>query len=314
MQYRQLGNTSLRISEIGFGAWGIGGASYGVVEKTESLRALAVAEELGCNVIDTAAVYGDSEQVIGEFLRGRRDKWILATKYSGGKDSLSATLEQQLQRLGTNVIDLYQIHWVPRADGARLYEELYRLKREGKVRYVGVSLYNINDIDYVIDHTELDTIQLACNLLEPLPYLPRLDKIRRSGLGVIIRSSLKGGFLAGKYNHDTVFSDSNDQRSKLSRVELGKLLDQVEAMKFLEKESGSLALAAARYPLSFVSTSTVLLGTKTEAQARFNFGEVPGTKLSDENLQRIHVVQKQLGLWPPAWLRLLQSLRNKLRR
>lgn len=313
MQYRQLGNTGLRISETGFGAWAIGGESYGAVDKAASLRALAVAEELGCNFIDTAAVYGDSEQVIGGFLRGRRDKWIVATKYSGGSASLGATLESQLQRLGTDVIDLYQIHWVPRADGEQLYEELYRLKRDGKIRFAGVSLYNLNDIDYVIDRTRLDAIQLPCNLLEPQPYLPRLNKIRHSGLGVIIRSSLKGGFLTGKFTHKTVFMDSKDQRSKLSAEQRHSLLDQVAAMRFLEQDTGSLALAAARYPLSFAPTSTVLLGTKTEAQARFNFGEVPGGRLDDDCLQHIHAVQTRLGLYPPAWKRWLATVKNRLR-
>lgn len=312
MHYRKLGNTDLTVSETGFGAWGIGGHSYGPADKAESLRALAVAEELGCNIIDTAAVYGESEVVIGEFLRGRRDKWFIASKFSGGKESMTRVVETQLQRLNTDVIDIYQIHWVPRGEGARLYEELYRLKRDGKLRYVGVSLYNLNDIDYVIDHTELDTIQLPCNLLEPLPYLPRRQRIERRGLGVMIRSSLKGGFLSGKFNRDTVFSDSRDQRSKLSPRELNTLLDQVEAMRFLEAEAGSLALAAARYPLSFAQTSTVLLGTKTAAQARFNFGEVPGGRLAEASLHAIRLVQVQLGLWPPAWRLWLQALKYKL--
>ena len=251
--------------------------------------------------------------MIGEFLHGRREKWILASKYSGGNDSLTTMCERQLQRLNTDVIDLYQIHWVPRGNSAHLYEDLYRLKRDGKVRFVGVSLYNINDIDYVIDHTELDSIQLPCNLLEPIPYLPRLDKIQRSGLGVIIRSSLKGGLLTGKYNRDTVFSDAKDQRSKLSPAELQTLLGQIQQLRFLEQATGSLALAAARYPLSFAPTSTVLLGTKTAEQARFNFGEVPGGKLNPASLQQIHAVQRQLGLFPSAWKRLLQTLKNKLR-
>ncbi|MEJ2392834.1 MAG: hypothetical protein P8019_15725, partial [Gammaproteobacteria bacterium] len=79
------------------------------------------------------------------------------------------------------------------------------------------------------------------------------------------------------------------------------------------QEAGSLALAAARFPLSFASTSTVLLGTKTEAQARFNFGEIPGGKLSEDHLQQIHAIQKQLGLYPPAWQLWLQALKNKLK-
>jgi len=313
MRYRKLGHTDLSVSETGFGAWGIGGQSYGAVDKRESLRALAVAEELGCNFIDTAPVYGESEAIVGEFLRGRRDKWILASKFSGARDSLSAEVERQLQRLHTDVIDVYQIHWVPRGKDARLYDELYRLKRDGKLRYVGVSLYNLKDIDYVIDHTALDTIQVPCNLLEPLPYLPRLQRIARRGLGVIVRSSLKGGFLTGKYTHATRFTDANDQRGKLSQEDRRKLSEQVETMRFLEHAQGALALAAARYPLSFAQTATVILGTKTEAQARFNFGEVPGDTLTDATLQHIRRVQGQLGLWPAAWRLWLTALKNKLR-
>lgn len=313
MRYRKLGQTGLNVSETGFGAWGIGGQSYGAVDKGESLRALAVAEELGCNFIDTAPVYGESEAVIGEFLPGRRDKWILASKFSGARDSLSAEVERQLQRLHTDVIDVYQIHWVPRGEDARLYDELYRLKRDGKLRYVGVSLYNLNDIDYVIDHTALDTIQLPCNLLEPLPYLPRLQPIARRGLGVIVRSSLKGGFLTGKYTRASRFTDGKDQRGKLSDTERRTLSAQVEAMRFLEHAPGSLALAAARYPLSFAQTATVILGTKTAAQAQFNFGEVPGGTLAEDTLQHIRRVQEQLGLWPAAWRLWLQTLKHKLR-
>jgi len=312
MKYRSLGRTGIQISETGFGAWAIGGESYGEVDRDESLRALALAGELGCNFIDTAPVYGESEKLIGEFLRGRRDKWILASKYSGGRESLTQTVEAQLQRLATEVIDVYQIHWVPRGKEQHLYEELYRLRRDGKIRFAGVSLYNINDIDYVSDHTNLDCIQLPCNLLEPLPYLPRLDRIRQRGLGVIVRSSLKGGLLSGKYVRGAQFTDVKDQRSKLSREALDTLFDQLEAMRFLEQQAGSLALAAARYPLCFDTTSTVILGTKSEAQARFNFGEVPGGALDEQTLQRIRAVQDQLGLWPPAWKLWLQALKNKI--
>ena len=313
MHYRNLGPTDLIVSETGFGAWAIGGESYGAADRTESLRALAVAEDLGCNFIDTAEVYGKSERVIGEFLHGRRDKWIIATKFSTANDSMMTALERQLKSLNTDVIDLYQIHWVPRGKGRRLYDDLYRLKRDGKVRYVGVSLYNINDIDYVIDHTDIDTIQLPFSLLEPSPFLPRLKKISRSGLGVIVRSCLKSGFLTGKYDQYTKFEDPNDRRSKLDKDELRILLDRVDQLRFLEEEVGSLALAAARYPLSFAETSTVILGTKTAAQARFNFGEVPGGKLNEAILQTVDRQQCRMGLIPPLWKLVLQTLKNKVK-
>jgi aryl-alcohol dehydrogenase-like predicted oxidoreductase len=297
MPYRRFGRTGLQVSEVGFGSWAAGGQSYGAVDRADSLNALARAEELGCNFIDTAMNYGDAELVIGEFLRGRRDRWIVATKYSGQQPGLTATLNEQLRRLGVDHIDFYQLHWVPKDDQRALYEELEAVRRAGKVRFIGVSLYNANDIDYVIDHCRLDGVQLPLSLLDPLPFLARAKRLRDSGLGVIARSSLKEGFLTGKYSRDAVFSDPNDRRSKLTREQIAHTLDQVEAMRFLEVEQGSLLLAAARYPLSFSEISTVIMGTKNAKQAESNFGAVPGKRLSAASLERVARVQDELGLW-----------------
>ena len=82
MKLRDFGSTGIKVSEVGFGAWAIGGQAYGRVDRSESLSALARAEELGCNFVDTARVYGDSELVLGEFLRGRRSRWVVASKFS----------------------------------------------------------------------------------------------------------------------------------------------------------------------------------------------------------------------------------------
>ena len=109
MPYRRFGTTGLEVSEVGFGAWAIGGQAYGTVDRRDSLRALARAEELGCNLVDTAMVYGDSELVLGEFLRERRSRWIVATKYSYQPAGITAILEQQLSRMGTDVVDFYQL-------------------------------------------------------------------------------------------------------------------------------------------------------------------------------------------------------------
>ena len=113
MNYRAFGKSGLKVSEVAFGAWGIGGAAYGAVDRADSLNALARAEELGCNL----RRYGDGlrrfRSRIGEFLKGRRSKWLISTKYSGQDAGLEATLDQQLQRLGVDAVDLYMIHWVP---------------------------------------------------------------------------------------------------------------------------------------------------------------------------------------------------------
>ncbi|MCB0282395.1 MAG: aldo/keto reductase, partial [Calditrichaeota bacterium] len=295
MNYRQFGKTDLQLSETGFGAWAIGGKSYGKVDKKESLAALAKAEELGCNFIDTAPVYGNSEIVLGEFLKGRRNKWLIATKYSGGSKNLPESAEEQLKRLQTDVIDLYQIHWVPREQ--EFYNDLYKLKKQGKIRYCGVSLYNASDIDFVLDNNLVDGFQVPFSLLDPFPFLKRLDKIIEHNPGVIIRSALKMGFLSGKFNAETVFKDSDDQRSKLTINEINKLLSSVGHFDFLKEIFNSHVIAAAAYPLSFSATSTLILGTKTVEQAMLNFGQIPGQRLSDAMLTRIKNVQHELGLW-----------------
>jgi aryl-alcohol dehydrogenase-like predicted oxidoreductase len=311
MPYRRFGRTGLQVSAVGFGSWPIGGQAYGAVSRDESLRALARAEELGCNFVDTAMVYGDAEPLLGEFLAGRRERWIVATKYSGQPEGLTATLEAQLRRLRTDRIDYYQLHWAARADEQSLYEALYQARRSGKVRFVGVSLKNAADIDYVIDHTQIDGVQFAVSLLDPEPLSARLSVLRRSGLAVIARSALREGFLTGKYARDARFSDPLDQRSSWSAQRIAATVDQVERFRFLEAEQGSMLLAAARYPLSFDVVSTVILGTRSAAYADSNFGLVPAAGLAPGTLAHIAGVQRELGLFDTAasrWRRRLSRL------
>jgi len=292
MPYRRFGATGLTVSEVSFGAWAIGGKAYGAVDRQDALRALARAQELGCNLVDTAMWYGDSELVLGEFLRGRRSRWIVASKYSYQPAGMVATLEEQLRRLGTDVIDFYQLHWPPPDRGA--YEELYRLKKAGKVRFVGMSVYSAHDIDQLIDHEMLDGVQLPFSLLDPDPFLLRVARLRQSGLAVLIRSALKEGFLTGKFKRDATFPDPNDQRHGWSAGQIARTVDEVERLRFLEADAGSMVRAAVAYPLSFPEVSTVLLGTKTAAQADGNFSQLPGARLSTPSLRRILAVQDEL--------------------
>jgi len=306
MPLRRFGATGLQVSEVGFGAWGIGGKAYGAVERAEALRTLARAEELGCNLVDTAATYGDSEAVLGEFLRDRRSRWIVATKYSYQPAGMAATLEQQLRRLGTDVVDLYQLHAPPEDD--RVYEELYRLKKDGKVRFAGVSLYNAHNIDDVLGHPLIDGVQLRFSLLDPDPFLQRIATLRQSKLAVLIRSTLKEGFLTGKFKRDATFPADDDQRHSWSAAQIAKTVDDVERFRFLEAETGSLVRAAVAYPLSFPEVSTVLLGTKNLREAQINFGETPGTRLSAESMRRVAALQDELDAGDR------RSLRNLARR
>lgn len=296
MKYKTFGNTDMQLSEVGFGAWAIGGNSFGHVDKRDSLAALASAEHLGCNFVDTAAVYGNSEAILGEFLQGRRDKWFVATKFSGDKRGMTAVINEQLQRLKTDYIDFYQIHWVPNKTNYYLYDELNTLKQVGKVRYIGVSLYNVSDIDYVLKNTNIDGFQVAFSLLDPYPLLRRINQIRKHNMSVIVRSSLHNGFLTGKYNSASTFSDENDQRHKWPQDKISKTVQMAEQFRFLEQAHGSMAIAAARYPLSFPEVTTVVMSTKNATQADMNFGEVPREMLTTSELSEIHDTQKRLGL------------------
>lgn len=309
MRLRDFGSTGMRVSEVGFGAWAIGGQAYGQVERAESFRALARAEELGCNFVDTARVYGDSELVLGEFLRGRRSRWVIATKFSGQSEGMERTIEDQLRRLETDVIDFYMIHWAPGEDERDLYEQIYRIKKAGKARAIGVSLKTANDIDYVLDHTELDGFMVKFSLLDPEPFLARLQRMQERRPAVIVRSALKEGFLTGKFQRDATFPDPADQRHEWTRAQIEETVDRVERFRFLEQQAGSMVVAAARYPLSFAVTSTVVLGTKNEKQADSNFGQVPGGELSPANLERIAELQDELGL-RASWR---QRIKDKIR-
>jgi aryl-alcohol dehydrogenase-like predicted oxidoreductase len=297
MNYRVFGKSGLKVSEVSFGAWGIGGAVYGAADRAKSLNALARAEELGCNFVDTAMVYGESENVIGEFLKGRRSKWLVATKYSGQDAGLEATLDQQLQRLGVDAVDLYMIHWLPSPKEHDLYEALYRVKKAGKARLVGFSLYTIADISHVLRQTEADAFMVKFSLLDPDPFIAKLDAIRRSGVAVIIRSSLKEGFLTGKYKRDATFPDPNDQRHKWSAEKIAATVDAAEQFRFLEQDVGSMMVGAACYPLCFEETSTVVLGTKSASYADTNFGVVPHKRLSQTSLEKVQSLQRKMGLY-----------------
>lgn len=310
---RSFGRTGLQVSEVGFGAWAIGGQSYGPVEKAESLAALARAEEHGCNFVDTAAVYGDSETVLGEFLAGRRSKWLVSTKFSGQPEGLERTLERQLQALRTDVVDFYMIHWVPGRNEQNLFDQIDTLRRAGKIRYAGVSLYNINDLDRVLDDQRVDGFMVALSLLDPDPFLSRRARIAASGKAVIARSSLKEGFLAGGFTRDTRFTDPTDQRSQWPADRIARTVEQVERFRFLQERAGTMARAAMAYPLSFPEVSTVVAGTKKLWEAEENFGRLPGYRLTAGELERVNVIQRELGLGERRSLlrRVMSAVRNR---
>lgn len=304
MKFRPFGRTGLRVSERSFGAWAIGGASYGAVSAEAALAALARAEELGCNFVDTAAVYGESEALLGRFLAGRRERWIVASKYSGQPQGMTALVEDQLRRLGTDRIDLYQIHWAPRGREEALYDELETLKRAGKIRFAGVSLRSAGDIDHALAHPVVDALQMPVSLLDPEPITSRRALLRERGVAVVARSALRGGFLTGKYDAGSRFESAADQRHEWDARRIATLAQQAQSLAFLAQRAGSLHAAAVGYPLAFAEVSTLILSCKDTAQVEANLGGVTA-QLPQESLAQIAQVQRQLGLTGASPLRRL---------
>lgn len=223
MHTRQLGNSGLQITPIGIGAWAMGGGdwafSWGRQDDDQSIAAIHTALDAGINWIDTAAIYGlgHSEEVVGKALAGRAHRPLVFTKCSlvwndqrQISRSLKATsvrreLEASLRRLKLETIDLYQIHWPdPEPEVEEGWQTLVQLKQEGKVRYIGVSNFNVGQMTRIQKIAPITSLQPPYNIVtseiekEVLPYC------HQQNIGVIVYSPMKSGLLTGKMTRERI--------------------------------------------------------------------------------------------------------------
>ena len=206
MRYTKLGHTGIEVSVIALGCWPFGGQRFwGSQDDSDSIATVHAALDLGINFFDTAEAYdnGKSEEVLGEALRDRRDKAVVATKVSQGhlsQDDVQTACENSLQRLQTDVIDLYQIHWpnweIPIAETMGALEDL---KQQGKIRAYGVSNFGVQDLTEAMQIGSITTNQLPYSLL----WRVIEDEIRplcvENNIGILCYSSLAQGLLTGRY-------------------------------------------------------------------------------------------------------------------
>jgi len=219
MQQRRLGSSPVQVSEIGLGTWGMSGSFWGAADDAESIRVIHRALDLGVTLIDTAEAYGGghSEEVLGDALVGRRDKAVVATKVAPNHlepAEVLAAFEGSLKRLKTDYIDVYFIHWphpdYPIGDTMAVLE---KLRREGKVRAIGVSNFGIKEIEAASEHGTIDVLQPPYNAFwreveaEILPYC------RSHEIGIIPYSGLAQGLLTGTLKPDTVFAEGDERRT-----------------------------------------------------------------------------------------------------
>jgi aryl-alcohol dehydrogenase-like predicted oxidoreductase len=315
MQYRMLGRTGLRVSEVGFGAWAIGGPAklgdveigWGEVDDAMSLRAIEAAYDAGVTFFDTADAYGAgrSEVLIGKAFKSKRDRVVIATKVgnrttAGGewvkdfsRQWITEGIEASLARLGMDYVDLYQLH--SGTDTAQYRDETFEaldaLKAAGKIRYYGISVGPCAHGPWVIRNTPADTIQVVYNMLEREPEAELLPLAKAQGIGIIARVPLASGFLSGKFTPNTQFAP-NDHRSRTYPPEkIRQMVGQVAKLDFLtDGKSKTLAQAALQYCLAHPAVSVVIPGAKTPEQARANASASDGVLLTPQDVARARTV------------------------
>ena len=291
MKYRPLGRTGLTVSEIGFGAWGIGGrtageTSYGATEDSRSRAALERALDLGITFYDTSNVYGDghSEALIGEAFAHRRERVVIATKaglarYDAPPDfspeALRRSLDQSLTRLCTNYVDLLQLHNPPPDLFRRLpesYAALQAFMREGKIRSFGVSVKTPDEALAMLQRHLVPCVQINFNMLDIRAVEAGLfDRAASDGVGIIARTPLSFGFLSGAVTRDTRFSEG-DHRRRWPRAQIERWIEGGGALhEAAGQQSGQTrSQVALRFCLSFPAVATVIPGILSADEAEEN--------------------------------------------
>ncbi len=309
MHYRQLGKTGIEVSEVGFGAWGIGGG-WGERDDKAALAALERALELGVNFIDTALAYGEghSEKLIGEAVRGSDKGVVVATKVppkdrvwpaqKGSrlsdvfpKDYVLECTDRSLENLATDRLDVLQFHvwddaW---AEQDEWRETVRELKDSGRIRAFGLSV-NDHEADNVLAALEtglVDSVQVIYNIFEQTPQENLLPACLRHGVGVIVRVALDEGGLTGAITPDTEFEEGDWRQSYFKGDRKREVFERTEALKFLTEDGSSLAEAALRFVLSHPAVSSVIPGMRSPGRVEQNVEVSDGQPFSVEMLARL---------------------------
>lgn len=293
MRYRKLGRTNFEVSEIGYGAWGIGGIQWLGGSDDESLAALGRAIDLGVNLIDTALAYGDghSEKIVGQVVRGAGRGIYVATKVPPKNqmwparpgigieqvfpyDYIMRCAEESLRNLKMDSVDLLQLHvwnpeWIGREEWRRAFEEL---KRSGKARAVGVSLHD-HDPDSgleVVQTGMIDTVQVIYNIFDQTPENKLLPLCQRENIGVVARSPLDEGGLSGHLDESTTFAPGEFRESYFQGDRKKQVAEHVDALRKDLGPDANVAETALRFCISQPAISTVIPGMRTKRHAESN--------------------------------------------
>lgn len=303
MRYRTLGRTGISVSEIGYGAWGIGGQWPGT-DRRESHRALRQAIARGINFIDTARLYGDSERIVGQTVKDHpHDRIYVATKIPAkvwpappGADAtvlypgthVRRAVENSLTRLQLETVDVVQLHiwndsWIGQGDW---FETLEKLRTEGKLRFTGVSInpYEPDNVLQLVKTGQIDVVQAIYNIFHQAPRDRLLPTCLEHNVGVIVRVPLDEGGLTGNVTADSVFPAGDFRRDYFCGDRSSQVEDRVNAiLRDLHIDVQELPEIALRFVLSEQAVSTVIPGMRTVRNVDRN--TVIEGALSDSQLQ-----------------------------
>jgi len=306
VKYRPLGSTGIEASEIGYGAWGIGGSQWGGADDEESIQALHRAIDLGLNFIDTALAYGNgrSERVVGQVVRERPESIYVATKVPPKNliwpapagipadeafpgEHIRACAERSLSNLGLERIDLLQLHvwsdeWADQGDWREAVDEL---RSSGKIGSFGVSIndHQPDNAVRVIEAGAVDTVQVIYNVFDQSPEDELFPACREHGVGVIARVPLDEGGLTGRIGPDTEFADDDFRGSYFRGERKRELQEHVSAITAdLGIADEELAEIALRFVLSEPTVSTVIPGMRSVRNVERNVAVSDGRGVPEE--------------------------------
>ncbi|HEQ71522.1 MAG TPA: aldo/keto reductase [Spirochaetia bacterium] len=310
---RKLGSAGPELTVIGFGAWAIGGPwtfGWGPQDDQDSLDAIGAALDAGINWIDTAAAYGlgHSEEVVGRAITGKRDRVLIATKCGivwneSGKvrnniapESIEKEIDASLKRLGTDYIDLYQIHWPDRTTPEeKAWETMLKLKEKGKTRSIGVSNFSTDMLAACEKLGHIDSLQPPYSLVKRKVEQSELSFCREHGIGVIPYSPMQSGLLTGKFNRDRLAAD--DWRRKSGYFNdpfLSKALQFVEELKSLaQKYEKTPAQFSIAWTLMHPSITAAIVGARNPRQVNENIGGA-GFQIEPEDMKTIEELSKKI--------------------
>ena len=314
MHARPFGRTGRNVSEIGFGAWAIGG-SWGDVEERDAIDALNAALDAGVTFIDTADVYGDgrSERLIAKVLKTRPKASVYVATKAGRRapqtvaaytyDNLSGWIDRSLKNLGVDTLDLVQLHCPPTDVYYRpeAFDALDRLKAQGKIRDYGVSVERVEEALKAMDNPGVVSVQIIFNIFRQRPSELFFEVAKKRNVAIVARVPLASGLLTGKFNKASVFADSDhrkfnrngemfDMGETFSGVPYDVGLAAVEKVRALVRGDATMAQFALRWILTFDAVTVAIPGAKSAAQARANAGAAALPALSAADMAALKAI------------------------